>query len=282
MGIETLTLPFQFGFMQNAFLICLIISLPAALLSCFLVLKGWALMGDAVSHSVLPGVILAYVIGWPLIVGALIAGMLCALASGYISQNSRLKHDTVMGIVFSAMFGIGLVLYVAIPTNVHLDHILFGNILGVSETDLWTSGVISLGVCAALVLKWKDFLLHCFDPAQAHVCGLRVRLLHYGLLLALSLSIVAVLSAVGLILAIGIFIAPGAIAFLITRQFHMMLFVSVLVCMFSTTMGVYASFYMNSAPAPTIVLIFTVLFIMLFVRTQLVTARPAAQNKHAN
>ncbi|MCY4306417.1 MAG: metal ABC transporter permease [Aestuariivita sp.] len=280
MSIETLTLPFQFVFMQNAFFICLIISPSAALLSCYLVLKGWALMGDAVSHSVLPGVVLAYVIGWPLIIGALIAGMLCALASGYVSQNSRLKHDTVLGIIFSAMFGIGLILYISIPTNVHLDHILFGNMLGINETDLWTSGVISLCVCAALIIKWKDFLLHCFDPAQAHVCGLHVRLLHYGLLSALSLSIVAVLSAVGLILAIGIFIAPGAIAFLITRQFHMMLLISVIVCIFSMTIGVYASFYLNSAPAPTIILVFTILFILFFSRNQIIIARLAHQNNH--
>src|SRR6056297_3705436 len=143
MDVETLLLPFQFPFMQNAFLIAALISVPTALLSCFLVLKGWALMGDAVSHAVLPGIVLAYILGIPLIVGAFVAGMTCAVATGYLSSNSRVKEDTVMGVVFSGMFGLGIVLYVSIETNAHLDHILFGNMLGVGAQDLWTAGTIS-------------------------------------------------------------------------------------------------------------------------------------------
>ncbi|MBD3787346.1 MAG: metal ABC transporter permease, partial [Sphingomonadales bacterium] len=123
---ETLLMPFQFGFMQNAFWMSLIVSVPTALLSCFLVLKGWALMGDAVSHAVLPGIVLAYILGLPLILGAFGAGMVTALATGYLADNSRVKQDTVMGVVFSGMFGLGIVLYVAIQTDLHLDHILFG------------------------------------------------------------------------------------------------------------------------------------------------------------
>ena len=128
--MEMLSLPFQFSFMQNAFLIGLLVAIPAALLSCFLVVRGWALMGDAVSHAILPGVVIAYLIGAPLIIGAFVAGMICAMGTGYFIQNSRVKPDTVMGVVFSGMFGIGLVIYVAIDSTLHLDHILFGNILG--------------------------------------------------------------------------------------------------------------------------------------------------------
>ena len=271
MDIETLLMPFRFDFMLNAFYIGMLVAVPTALLSCFLVLKGWALMGDAVSHAVLPGIVLAYILGIPLIIGAFAAGMTCALATGYLAGNSRVKEDTVMGVVFSGMFGIGLVLYVSIETNAHLDHILFGNMLGVEAYELWTAGLIALVVSAALLLKWKDLLLHSFDPAQARATGLPVNLLHYGLLAALSLTIVATLSAAGLILAIGLLIAPGAIAFLLVRRFGTMLIVAVAVCLFSILAGTYASFFIDSAPAPTIILILTALFIAAFLRRIWVT-----------
>ena len=276
MDAETLLMPFRFGFMQNAFLISAIVSVPTALLSCFLVLKGWALMGDAVSHAVLPGIVLAHVLGVPLLLGAFVAGMTCSLATGYLSSNSRVKDDTVMGVVFSGMFAIGLVIYVAIDTNLHLDHILFGNMLGVGAEDLRTAGIISVAVSGAILLKWRDLVLHSFDPAQARASGLPVAWLHYGLLAALSLCIVATLSAVGLILAIGLLIAPGAIAFLLVRRFGAMLAVAVAVCMASMLAGTYLSFFIDSAPAPTIVLILTAAFLAAFLRRMAQTRRAAA------
>lgn len=269
-----LLLPFQFGFMQNAFLIAAIVAIPTALLSCFLVLKGWALMGDAVSHAVLPGIVLAYILGIPLIIGAFGAGMLTALATGYLSDNSRVKRDTVMGVVYSGMFGLGIVMFTAITSDAHLDHILFGNMLGVGAQDLWTAGIIAAGVSLVLVLKWKDFMLHAFDPAQARVSGLAVGMLHYGLLAILSLTIVATLSATGLILAVGLLIAPGAIAFLITRDFGAMLVAACCVCLVAMLTGVYISFFIDSAPAPTIILIMTAIFILAL-------WRKARQNKAA-
>ena len=277
MNYETLMLPFQFVFMQNAFLISIIVSVPTALLSCFLVMKGWALMGDAVSHAVLPGIVLAYIVGIPLIIGAFLAGMTCSLLTGYLSNNSRVKQDTVMGVVFSGMFGVGIVLYVSVETNVHLDHILFGNILGVKLSELWVVGLISAGVGVLLLLKWKDWLLQSFDLGQARASGLWVNWLHYGLLAALSLTIVAMLSAVGLILSIGLLIAPGAIAFLLVRRFSTMLWFSVLICMFSMLFGCYASFFLDSAPAPTIILVLTAMFVLAFVRRQIITRRMSIQ-----
>lgn len=274
--IETLFSPFQFEFMRSAFLIALIVSVPTALLSCFLVLKGWALMGDAVSHAVLPGIVLAYILGLPLILGAFGAGMLTAVATGFLTENSRVKQDTVMGVVFSGMFGLGIVLYTAITSDVHLDHILFGNMLGVQQGDLWTAGLISAVVTVALVLKWKDLMLHAFDPAQARASGLRVGLLHYGLLTILSLTIVATLTATGLILAVGLLIAPGAIAFLLARSFGRMLAVAVTVCMAAMLAGVYASFFLDSAPAPTVILILTAIFGAAFLRRQRQIRRAAA------
>lgn len=276
--IETWLLPFQFVFMQNAFWIGLIVSVPAGLLSAFLVLKGWALMGDAVSHAVLPGIVLAYLLGLPLLLGAFVAGMTCALATGYLAENSRVKPDTIMGVVFSGMFGLGIVLYVAIDTDTHLDHILFGNMLGVSAQDLLTAGIVALLVGGAIVVKWRDLLAHAFDPAQSRASGLRTGWLHYGLLAALSLTVVALLSAVGLILVIGLLIAPGAIAFLVTRRFSAMLWVSVVVCAVSMTLGTYLSFWLDSAPAPTVVLVLTALFIAAFLRRISVNRRAEEQH----
>lgn len=262
---QNLLLPFQFPFMVNAFVISVVIALPAALLSCFLVLKGWSLMGDAVSHAVLPGVVIAYMINIPFIIGAFVAGMVCALLTGYLKENSRIKQDTVMGVVFSGMFGLGIVLYTKIQSDVHLDHILFGNMLGVGWDDILTTGIIAIFVTAVLTVKWRDLVLHSFDPAQAKVAGLPVSLIHYGLLVILSLTIVAALTAVGIILTIALLIAPGAIAFLITRRFVTMMLVAVAASVFSTFTGVYLSFFMDSAPAPTIVLLMTILFIIAFV-----------------
>ncbi|WP_018688696.1 metal ABC transporter permease [Ahrensia kielensis] len=275
--IDILLQPFQYPFMQNAFLITLLVAPPTALLSCFLVLKGWALMGDAVSHAVLPGVVLAWITGIPLIVGAFGAGMACTLLTGYLSYNSRIKQDTVMGVVFSGMFAIGIIMYTSITTNEHLDHVLFGNMLGIGAQDLWTAGLISLGSCAFLILKWKDLLLHAFDPAQAQASGLKVSFLHYGLLSVLSLCIVATLTATGLILAVALLVTPGAIAFLTVRSFGPMLIMSVAVCLLSMLLGTYLSFFLDSAPAATIVLVLTAIFIVAFVHRLHITRKTSQQ-----
>ena len=263
--LEMLTSPFQFEFMRYALVISVLIAIPTALLSCFLVLKGWSLMGDAISHAVLPGVVVAYIIGIPFGIGAFAAGMTCALATGYLTENSRIKQDTVMGIVFSGMFGLGLVLYVSIRSTVHLDHILFGDMLGITLSDLIETAVIAALTAGVIVIKWRDFLLHAFDPAQARVVGLPVRLLHYGLLCLLSLTIVGVLKAVGIILAIAMLIAPGAIAFLLTRKFSAMMLIAVTIAVTASFFGVYLSFFIDSAPAPTIVLLMTVMFLAAFI-----------------
>ena len=271
--MDALLQPFSFPFMQNAFWICLLVAPPTALLSCFMVLKAGHLMGDAVSHATLPGIVMAWIFGFPLIVGAFVAGMLCALATGFLSHNSRVKQDTVMGVVFSGMFAVGIIMYTSIRTNEHLDHVLFGNMLGVGSADLWTSGMIGLLVTSVLVLKWKDLLLQAFDPAQAKASGLRINVLHYGLLCALSLTIVSTLSSVGLILAVALLVTPGAIAFLTVRSFDRMLVVAVAVCLIAMLTGTYASFFIDSAPAATIVLMLTGIFIVALLRRLAVTRR---------
>ena len=168
--------PLAFPFMQNALLTALIVSITCGLLSCYLVLKGWSLMGDAVSHAVLPGIVLAFVFSIPLQIGAFASGLLCSVGVGYLKNNSRLKEDTVMGIVFSGMFALGLVLFTKVETDQHLTHILFGNVLGVSREELLQTFAICAAVALAVLLKRRDFMLYCFDPAQARIAGLSPQL----------------------------------------------------------------------------------------------------------
>ncbi|SMF07125.1 manganese/iron transport system permease protein [Xaviernesmea oryzae] len=273
--LDLLTFPFQIDFMQRAFIVTLMIALPMAILSCFLVLKGWSLMGDAVSHAVLPGVVIAYMLSIPLSVGAFAAGMICALATGFLKENSRIKEDTVLGIVFSGMFGLGLVLFVKVQSDVHLDHILFGDMLGILPYDLIETGLIALAATLFLVILRKDLLVHSFDEQHAKAIGLPVRLLHYGLLAVLSLTVVGALKAVGIILSVAMLVAPGAIAFLVTRRFTQMLLTAMAIAAGCSLLGIYVSFFLDSAPAPTIVLLMTALFVLAFVRTT-IKARAAA------
>lgn len=259
-----LTEPLQYDFMQMALAIAAVVAIPTALLSCLLVLKGWALLGDAIAHGVFPGVVLAYLLGWPLVLGAFIAGMLCALLSGFLHINSRIKQDTAMGVVFSGMFALGLLIYVWMPSDVHLNHILFGDMLGVQWRDVLESAAIALLIAIGIALKWRDLLLYAFDPVQAHTSGLRVRVLHYGLLAAVSLAVVGALKAVGLVLSIALLIAPGAIAFLIVRSFGRMLLLATAISIMASVLGVLLSFHLDSAPGPTIVLVLSVCFGVVF------------------
>lgn len=275
--MDLLLLPLQIDFMQHALLIAVLVAIPAALLSCFLVLKGWALMGDATAHAVFPGVVIAYMVGLPYSLGAFVAGMLCAIAAGYLKENSRIKQDTLMGVVFSGMFGLGLLLYTQIHSDVHLDHILFGDMLGIGWADLLESGLIALAVSAFIGLKWRDLLLHAFDPVQARTVGLPVGLLHYGLLAVMSLTIVGALKAIGIVLTVALLIAPGAIAFLLTRTMGAMLITAVAIAVGAAVSGVYLSFFIDSAPGPTIVVLLSALFAGVFIYSSRRERRSAAK-----
>lgn len=261
---DFITVPLSFGFMQRALMASVLIGAVCSVLSCYLVLKGWSLMGDAISHAVLPGIVLAYVAGLPLSVGAFIAGLTCAGLTGYLKENSRVKEDTVMGIVFSGMFGFGLVLFTKIQTEQHLDHILFGNLLGVSVSDLIETAVIAGGTFLIVALKWRDLLLYCFDPQHARAIGLPVRVIHYGLLVLLALTIVTSLKAVGIILVVAMLVAPGAIAFLLTTNFARMLVVAAVVAIGSCITGTLISFHIDGATGPCIVLTQSAVFILAF------------------
>lgn len=253
--------PFQFVFMRDALLVGTVVAAMCAVLSCFLILKGWSLMGDAVSHAVLPGIVLAYIAGIPLAIGAFVAGLSCAVGTGFIKQNSRIKEDTVMGVVFTGMFAFGLVLFSRTESDMHLDHILVGNILGIRHSQIWQTlalGGVVLGVTLALR---RDLLLICFDPAQARVMALPDKFLNYLLLSLLSLAIVVSLQAVGIILVVAMLVTPGSIAHLWTDRFDRMLAIAVAAATTSTAAGILISYYIDASTGACIVLFQTLLFL---------------------
>ncbi|MFY1026245.1 metal ABC transporter permease [Actinobacillus seminis] len=257
--------PIAYPFMQNALLTALIVALICSVLSCYLVLKGWALMGDAVSHAVLPGIILAYLLGLPLLFGAFCAGVTCTLSIGYLKENSRIKEDTAMGIVFSGMFALGLVLFTKVKTDQHLSHILFGNLLGISVLELIQTAIVSAIIFAIILLKRRDFLLYCFDPSHTRVAGLSPKLLHYGLLTLLALTIITAMQVVGVILVVAMLISPGIIAYILTKSFDKMLVIAICVSVFSSIFGVILSYHLDSAPGATIILLQASIFILVLI-----------------
>lgn len=267
--LSLITEPLAYDFMQRALVVAILVGAVCAVLSCFLVLKGWSLMGDAVSHAVLPGIVIAFVLGLPLAVGAFAAGLASALATGYLKESSRVKEDTVMGIVFSGMFGFGIVLFTRVDTDQHLNHILFGNVLGVTAGDLIETGLICGLVLGTVLAKRRDFLLYCFDPQHARAIGLPVRALHYGLLAMLALTIVASLKAVGIILVVAMLVGPGATAFLLARSFDRMLAIALAVAVSSSVVGTLLSFHIDGATGPTIVLVQAAIFACAFVASLL-------------
>lgn len=257
--------PFQYDFILHALAIGALVGAVCAVFSCFLVLKGWSLMGDAISHAVLPGVVLAYVAGIPLAIGAFCSGLLCAVGTGFIKSHSRVKEDTVMGVVFTGLFALGLVLFTKVDSDQHLNHILFGSLLGIPRAQIiQTAGIGSFTLLVMLLLR-KDLLLFCFDPGHARGIGLNTTVLNYVMLSLLALTIVASLQAVGIILVIAMLVAPGCIGFLLTDRFNRMQLVAVGSAVFSSVTGVYVSFFINGSTGSCIVLVQAVIFLFALV-----------------
>ena len=250
--------------MVRALLISATVGGVCGLLSCYMTLKGWALMGDAVSHSVLPGVILAYILGLPFSVGAFVFGVGSVATIGFVKQKSRIKEDTVIGLVFTGFFALGLVLVSKTRSNIDLGNILFGNVLGISSADIQQTLLISAVVTGVLLLFRRDLLLFCFDPTHARSIGINTGVLHYLLLSVLSLAAVAGLQTVGIILVVAMLVTPGATAYLLTDRFDRMTWLAICSSILSSIVGVYTSYWTDSSTAGCIVLVQTGLFVVAF------------------
>ncbi len=269
----------SYEYVQVALCAAIVIGVVCAVLSCFLVLKGWSLMGDAVAHAVLPGIALAEVLGFAHPIGAFISGFFCAISTGFIKENSRIKEDTVMGIVFSGMFALGILMISQIETDKHLMHIIKGNLLGISDVEFRQTIIISLVVLVVMAVKWKDFMLYCFDPAHARVVGLPVRQLHYALLTLLALTIVASIQAVGVIMVVSLLVAPGITAFVLTKRFSRMIIIAVVVSVSAAVLGTLMSVHLNASPAASIVLMQSLIFVLALILRNIIRAVKIQPNK---
>ncbi|MFN9871440.1 MAG: metal ABC transporter permease [Cyanobacteriota bacterium] len=257
--------PLQQGFLLRALLLGGLVAVVCAVLSCYMTLKGWALMGDAVSHAVLPGVVLAYALGLPYALGAFVFGVGSVGMMGWIHQHTRVKEDTVIGLVFTGFFAFGLVLVSRMPSGVDLSHILFGNLLGITDADVAQTMAISLFVLLLLLVRGRDLLLFCFDPGHARSIGLHIGRLHYLLLTLLSLAAVAGLQAVGILLVVAMLVTPGATAYLLSDRFGPMTLLAVLSAVLATFAGVLLSYWLDASTAGCIVLVQTGLFLLAVV-----------------
>lgn len=252
--------PLTYGFMQRGLLVTVLVALVCSLLSCWLVLMGWSLMGDGISHAVLPGVALAYILGAPFALGALIAALVAVALIGSVAARGRVREDAAIGIVFTVMFALGLVLLSAFPSQVDLHSVIFGNVLGVSWADVWQIGLLAVLVVAVLLIKRRDLVLYAFDPGYTHAIGLSPKLLSGLLLVALALTSVLALQIVGVVLVVALLVIPGATARLLTDRFTTMLLISAGVCLTAALVGFFMGYLLDVSAGGTVVLALGVLF----------------------
>lgn len=262
--IDWLLEPLQLEFMTRALLVTILAAVTCALLSCWLVQIGWSLMGDAVSHAVLPGVAISYILGWPFAIGAFIFGAGAVALIGGVRATTKIKSDAAIGVVFTGLFALGLVIISATPSQIDLGHILFGNALGVSDDDIWQVLVIGVVTSAVLLIKRRDFTLFAFDPSHANAIGISTRWLSVLLLGLLALTVVVALQAVGIVLVVAMLITPGATAYLLTRRFGRMLALAVLVTAIAAVLGIYLSYYLDVSTGGAVVVSQSMLFLLAY------------------
>jgi manganese transport system permease protein len=260
--VEWFSAPLRAEYMQKAILVSALVGVVCSALSCYMTLKGWALMGDAVSHAVMPGVVVAYILNIPLAVGAFAFGVGSVIAIGFIKSKTRIKEDTVIGLVFTGFFALGLVLISKVRSSVDLTHILFGNVLGISNDDIVQTVIISVITLTTLAILRKDLILFCFDSTHARSIGLNITFLYYVLLSLLSLTAVAGLQTVGIILVVAMLVTPGATAYLLSDNFDHMTLIAMASGVFSSVMGTYVSYHLDASTGGCIVVIQTLLFII--------------------
>lgn len=259
--MTNLLTPFEYTYMLKAILVSGLIGGVCAFLSCFITLKGWSLMGDALSHAVVPGVSLAWLMGLPFSVGAFVAGILAAVTMGWIKKKSGLREDAVIGVVFTSWFALGLLLLSLYPSNLNLKTIIFGNILAISDPDILQVLIIAGISILVLAMKWRDLLLYCFDEAHARALGINTGFLHLLLLSLLSATAVAALQTVGACLVVAMLVTPGATAYLLTDRFGKMLVIATITGVLCGVIGAYASYFINGSTGGCIVVLQTLVFL---------------------
>ncbi|MGE0024377.1 MAG: metal ABC transporter permease [Hyphomicrobium sp.] len=263
--MSELLVPFQYDYMLKAMWVSGLVGATCAFLSAFLMLKGWSLMGDALAHSIVPGVAGAYLLGIPFAAGAFVAGFLAAIAMWFVRQQSNLREDAVIGIVFSSFFAAGLLLVSINPTAVNVQSIVLGNILGISDADALQVVVIAAVSLTVLTAKWKDLMLVFFDETQARAAGMSPMALKLLFFTLLSASTVAALQTVGACLVIAMVVTPGATAYLLADRFDRLLILSITIGAMTSVVGAYVSYFLDGATGGVIVVLQTLLFLAAFV-----------------
>jgi len=262
--IETLLLPFNYGYMVNAIWVSALVGGVCAFLSAYLMLKGWSLIGDALSHSIVPGVAGAYMLGLPFSLGAFFSGGLAAAAMLFLTQRTKLKEDAIIGLIFTSFFGLGLFMISLSPTSVNIQTIVMGNILAVTPEDTVQLVIISLVTLAVMLVIWKDLMVTFFDESHARSIGLNPPVLKVIFFTLLSAATVAAMQTVGAFLVIAMVVTPGATAYLLTDRFPRLIIIAVLVGALSSLFGAYISFFLDGATGGVIVVLQTIVFLLAF------------------
>lgn len=257
--------PLQYGFLVKAIWVSAFVGLVCAVLSCYITLKGWSLMGDAISHAVVPGVVVAYALNIPFAIGAFVFGFGATVAIGYVKSNTRLKEDAVIGVIFTGFFALGLVLVTKIPSNIDLFHILFGNVLGISTGDIIQTLIAGCTTLIVILLRRRDLLLFCFDPNHAKAIGLNTQVMYYTLLSVLALTVVAALQTAGIIMVISLLVTPGSIAYLLSDRFDYMLVISAISSVLACVLGTYVSYHLDVSTGGAIVVLLTLFFVLAMI-----------------
>ncbi len=257
--------PFSYGYMFNAIWVSALVGGVCAFLSCYLMLKGWSLIGDALSHSIVPGVAGAYMLGLPFSIGAFFSGGLAAGTMLFLNQRTRLREDTIIGLIFSSFFGLGLFMVSLNPTSVNIQTIVLGNILAIAPSDIVQLAIIGFVSLAILLLKWKDLMVTFFDENHARSIGLNPLWLKGLFFTLLSATTVAALQTVGAFLVICMVVTPGATAYLLTDRFPKLLIISVALGTFTSAFGTWISYFLDGATGGIIVVLQTLIFLLTFV-----------------